>query len=574
MFDLCTNMRRSRRQASISVTSITQVIPAEVDDDEPPIKRTTKRTVKQAIIEEDDEEDSAVVPAKPAIKQSASASGNIKPHTHAYHHFEADEIVPFRTNLIDWYRLNRRKMPWRGDAIEDHTKQTINTWIKENNIPSVKQCPDRIAVSPYGVWVSEIMLQQTRVPTVVNYWIKWMINYPTIKSLAEASEESVNQSWAGLGYYTRARSLHSGAKYVMDNLSGVLPSTVKELQAISGVGPYSAGAISSIAFNQSVGLVDGNVSRVFSRLRAVNQSIKEKASVALHWKLADQLTDIENISIKQSIKSTEPADFNQALMELGATICTPKNPSCDTCPVRKFCRAYQEVDQQKRPSNDQYVYHAGNHPTKKQVVEIAIEEEVEVGQKRKRVTAKSKTVKQTIDPSAECDLCDTLRVTPPQSVTEYPQPTEKSAALEQHVAVCVVVKQTSAKATPSYLFVRRPSEGLLAGQWEFPSLMDCSEGEGKAAIESRQEEIDESLSEWLTNYDAIKKSNKQREPIGSFTHVFSHRKHHMHAERLTIKEDLGIATSERELRWATEKDFESLGLTAGVKKVWQLNKKH
>ena len=200
--------------------------------------------------------------------------------------------------------------------------------------PSLTRLFSRHRGIRYATWVSEIMLQQTRVETVIRYFLTWMERFPTIEALASASAEEVNSVWAGLGYYRRARMLHEGAQHVVRELGGRLPRTVPELLKIKGVGPYTAGAIASIAFAQAAPVVDGNVIRVFSRLHAIDGD--PATLLKPSWKLAEHLLD-----------RSRPGDYNQGLMELGATVCTPKSPKCGECPLQNQCRARAQV----RPSS-------------------------------------------------------------------------------------------------------------------------------------------------------------------------------------------------------------------------------
>lgn len=190
--------------------------------------------------------------------------------------------------LLAWYRKNRRDLPWR-----------------EN-------------VSPYRTWISEIMLQQTTVAAVVPYYKRFLSRFPDASALADAPEEEVMRLWAGLGYYSRARNMHAAAKKIK---AGGFPMTPEGVLGLPGVGRYTAGAICSIALGLPEPLVDGNVSRVFSRLFLEND-VKE------HWKKAEELVDRKS-----------PGDWNQALMELGATLCSPENPKCGACPAASFCGA-------------------------------------------------------------------------------------------------------------------------------------------------------------------------------------------------------------------------------------------
>jgi len=209
---------------------------------------------------------------------------------------DIEELLLEPHSLLHWYDLNKRSLPWREESC-----------------------------SPYGVWVSEIMCQQTRVDTVVGYYKKWMTAFPTVKELALASADQVNSLWAGLGYYRRARNLHAGAQKVYHELGGEMPSTVADLLSIPGIGPYTAGAIASIAFKRQAAVVDGNVIRVFARLGAVEEQPSKLLKAC--WKVAEKI-----------VPQSRSGDFNQSLMELGATVCTPANPKCDQCPISSICR--------------------------------------------------------------------------------------------------------------------------------------------------------------------------------------------------------------------------------------------
>lgn len=211
--------------------------------------------------------------------------------------------------LTPWFKANARSLTWRGTR------------------------------DPYAIWVSEIMLQQTRVETVERYYARFLARFPTVDALAAADEDTVLEAWSGLGYYRRARLLHRGAQYVDRELGGALPGTAADLRRIPGVGAYTAGAIASIAFDQPEPLVDGNVARVFSRLRAVDDPAQQGAQAAEHWSRA-----------RAVLQHGEPRVLAQGLMELGATICTPKQPRCDACPTAHLCEAYRQGKQAKIPA--------------------------------------------------------------------------------------------------------------------------------------------------------------------------------------------------------------------------------
>lgn len=212
------------------------------------------------------------------------------------------------TALLEWYYQNARKLPWRtiGGAHFDS----------------------------YQVWISEIMLQQTTVKTVEGYFQKWIKRFPTLKELALADEQEVLLYWQGLGYYTRARKIHECAKVLLNTYNGQFPRKRKELLKLPGIGPYSASSILAFAFNQKETVVDGNVIRVLSRLYGIETAVdKEKI-----FQLAEELTD-----------SKHPADYASAIMDLGATICTPQSAKCLLCPWQKYCIAKEKCIQDKIP---------------------------------------------------------------------------------------------------------------------------------------------------------------------------------------------------------------------------------
>lgn len=221
------------------------------------------------------------------------------------------DIYQFQKQLISWYEQNKRDLPWRKDQ------------------------------DPYKVWVSEVMLQQTRVDTVIPYFERFMKLYPTIYDLAQADEQEVLKMWEGLGYYSRARNLHEAVQEVVEKYDGIVPSDGKKLEKLKGIGPYTKGAILSIAFHKAVAAVDGNVMRVLSRILLIFENITEYRTRTLFEKYANQL-----------ISKRNPGAFNQGLMELGALICKPRNPLCHKCPVRSFCKAYEEDMQEKLPVRD------------------------------------------------------------------------------------------------------------------------------------------------------------------------------------------------------------------------------
>jgi A/G-specific adenine glycosylase len=193
-----------------------------------------------------------------------------------------------------------------------------------------RDLPWRATSDPYAIWVSEIMLQQTRVATVIPYWQRWMAKFPTVRALAEAPLDDVLAAWAGLGYYSRARNLWSGARVIVQR-GGALPARAAELREVPGIGPYTAGAIASIAFGERAPLVDGNVARVLARVFAITDDIKSTAGQRALWARAGDL-------MAALPERAAPGDLNQGLMELGATVCAPTAPRCLVCPLAALCK--------------------------------------------------------------------------------------------------------------------------------------------------------------------------------------------------------------------------------------------
>ena len=209
--------------------------------------------------------------------------------------------MDFKNKLTYWYSNNKRDLPWRNTQ------------------------------NPYHIWLSEIILQQTQVKQGLPYYDAFIKQYPTVFDLANASEEEVLKLWQGLGYYSRARNLHTTAKYVAFELNGHFPNNYKDLLKLKGVGDYTASAIASIAFNEVAAVVDGNVYRVLSRYFGIKTPINSTDGIKEFKKLASNLIDKE-----------QPAKFNQAIMEFGATQCKPKNPNCTVCPLNDSCIALQK----------------------------------------------------------------------------------------------------------------------------------------------------------------------------------------------------------------------------------------
>lgn len=592
----------------------------------------------------------------------------------SFHYFTNEEARNIRKALMIWYRKNRRKLPWRGDPppfdgstagysannnqkkkVKIDKKSTITSYFKSKNKESKDSkedhknqknvvTPDPNAkiddinptpISAYGVWVSEIMLQQTRVEAVIPYYIRWMKSFPTVKSLANASEEEVNAHWAGLGFYRRARYLHKGAKQVIELHNGSLPITAKELSTISGIGPYTAGAIASIAYNENVPVVDGNVCRVLARLKGIANHIKAPVlKDDIGWKLARQIIDAGDPNNINDYGSA--GEVNQALMELGATFCSPSGSGMDEDdPLKNFylstkiskCIAdIMKLDVEKKKQNT--AFHS--------LLDIL---------EKSAIIRESKSAK-----GEKCKLCDQDGIDYVfgqiikdledniSDINEYeigslghnaiPIPPPKKKKREEVFAVAVLC-DSSAKVKRKrkqsvrqgdgerWLLIQRPAKGLLAGQWEFPSVCVWSSSDdqkkskarngakGKSTkapskgsddvpfIESRirQKSLDKFLEtkvllpssvEEDTN-DLIKSfSTCPRIVVGdeALEHIFSHIRHTMWVEYTSIKYPPSLPSSwvvslsldsenneERAVRWMSEEDMKNVGITSGVTKV-------
>ncbi len=211
---------------------------------------------------------------------------------------ETADILFFKTQLMQWSRENPRPLPWKGEK------------------------------DPYIIWLSEIILQQTRVEQGIAYFERFRKNYPTVSALAAAPEDEIMKNWEGLGYYARARNMHATAQYICNELDGIFPTTYEGILALKGIGTYTAAAVASFAYNLPYAVLDGNVFRVLARFLGIAEPIDGTAGKKLFANLAQQMLDLE-----------QAGAYNQALMDFGATQCTPQTPLCSTCPMRQKCKA-------------------------------------------------------------------------------------------------------------------------------------------------------------------------------------------------------------------------------------------
>ncbi|NWY42295.1 MUTYH glycosylase, partial [Sylvia atricapilla] len=407
------------------------------------------------------------------------------------------EVEALRGNLLAWYDRCKRDLPWRA-------------LVTARGVGGVGASALTPALLP-AVWVSEIMLQQTQVATVIDYYNRWMQKWPTLQALAQASLEEVNELWAGLGYYSRGKRLQEAARKVVAELAGRMPRTAEDLQKLlPGVGRYTAGAIASISYGQATGVVDGNVIRVLCRLRCIGADSSSPAVI-------DRLWDMANVLVDRS----RPGDFNQALMELGATVCVPKAPLCGECPVKQHCQAWRRVSLFGKPSP------------------VPDVEDCCVG---------------------DCPLCPPATEPWDSSlgVTNFPRKAAKKPPRVMRTATCVL-EQRGCHGASEYLIVQRPSSGLLAGLWEFPSLplaQDLQE-------EKEREELAHHLQAWMGRPVAA----KGLQFIGEVVHIFSHIHQTYVVYSLRLDGDVTLDPALSPSRWVTEDEFHASAVSTAMKKV-------
>ncbi|XP_062412517.1 adenine DNA glycosylase [Sardina pilchardus] len=435
---------------------------------------------------------------------SAVKEEPIEAESSSYHYFQnPEDIGSFRSNLLSWYDQTKRELPWRTVAM---TEKDIN-------------------VRTYAVWVSEIMLQQTQVATVIDYYNKWMKKWPTVEKLAEATLEEVNQMWAGLGYYSRGRRLHEGAQKVVSELGGEMPRTPEQLlKQLPGVGRYTAGAISSIALGQVAGAVDGNVIRVLCRARAIGADSTSPAVTEALWKIAETLVDPQR-----------PGDFNQSMMELGARVCTPKNPLCNQCPVKTHCHAFKKVSvkQQKECKTLQSKLNPA-------------------------VNGSTPDIESCVT-TGPCQLCLSEPWDSQLGVQNYPRKPSKKAARVERTLVCVLEREKVGEEK-EYLLSQRPSKGLLAGMWELPGVL---EEEGSSEMKLKK-----SLCAEVGKLLGVLLDKEPLEFVGEVVHIFSHIHQTYVVYSMVCPDHKNREKST--VRWITTSALQEAAVSTGVKKIMKL----
>lgn len=493
-----------------------------------------------------------------------------------------------RKALLSWFDgvSTKRSMPWR------------KTWInpKDHDQDELRNLLERRA---YEVWISEIMLQQTRVAVVIDYWNRWMEKWPTIHDLAAANADDVLSAWRGLGYYSRATRIHEAAKLVVNDptMKGSLPSCTQDLEAkVPGVGRYTAGAISAIVFGRAAPMVDGNVLRVLSRQLGLFGNAKtNKVVIDTLWAAADALvkaiardgTEVQND--KDVETSDRPGRWGQALMELGSTICVPK-PNCSECPVTSTCRAYAEgktlVSNKDRDTKIADIEDMCDlcEPFEEATSSDDTDVKVEVAKTAKKTKAnEGKSKQMTLSAFAFKGPNEDKPSTTKAAVSTSPRDMEtivdharkfplkviKKAVREEETLVCVI-----RRGDGQYLIQKRPEKGLLAGLWEFPSYMLQDLKEGNTPAKRRSKAL-AYVSKLAGEHGGKASKPKYVEELGSVPWLFSHIKLTMHVHFFTLEDGNLTDTKSLEssrLRWATSEAVDEESMGTGMRKCWALAK--
>lgn len=467
-----------------------------------------------------------------------------------------------------------RAMPWRKH------------WINPSTEPDASQLRELLERRAYEVWISEIMLQQTRVAVVIDYWNRWMDKWPTIQDLAAADPEDVLAAWRGLGYYSRATRIHEASKLVVGDpaMQGLLPSATNDLEAkVPGVGRYTAGAISAIVFGRAAPMVDGNVLRVLSRQLGIYGNIKtDKKVIDTIWAAADAL--VQTVALDrpdhedESEVSDRPGRWGQALMELGSTVCTPK-PNCSQCPVTASCRVYNEAKNTEQNKGavirdiedlctlcEPLEEETDNSPEPTALQESKPNPKTtdkNKGPKQMTLAAFSftggKPAKQNDSKKEDSGKNGAQQEAISNYARKFPLKTAKKPVREEETVVCAIRRPDG-----SYLIHRRPDKGLLAGLWEFPSKTLPSKDD-YVTTKQRTALAKAHMKTLLGGA-----SPKHMGELGSVPWLFSHLKLTMHVHLFRLGGDGAECGIGDRARWSDNVEGESMG--TGMRKCWALVK--
>lgn len=555
--------------------------PDEADEEGPARSRSAKRRKVSSHSSKDPALYRRLFGKDAAATTREACTPPARHHSLEYHRpllLAKDDGPENRRSLLSWFDSvsSTRAMPWR------------KPWINPRLVTDPSTLRQALERRAYEVWISEIMLQQTRVAVVIEYWNRWMARWPTIHDLARADPEDVLAAWRGLGYYSRATRIHEAARLVVQDaeVQGLLPAAAADLEArVPGVGRYTAGAISSIVFGRAEPMVDGNVLRVLSRQLGIYGNIKTDRSVIdTIWAAADALVKAvaaddepdEGDLAGQGLTSDRPGRWGQALMELGSTVCTPK-PNCSLCPVTASCRVYGEgmaLAEKKAHSPD--AVDMEDLCTLCEPFEEAVEggDEDTVAQPataRKKADSKQLSLADfafKVEGSRKAAATPT-RGPPTEAIADharkFPLKTVKKAVREEETLVCAIQRPDG-----SFLIHRRPERGLLAGLWELPSSVVSDPGEttAKQRLQMAQSYASTLLAaeggEGPPGLDHVG-------ALGSVPWLFSHLKLTMHVHLFRARDDKCDAARSRTSlpsRWSDDVESESMG--TGMRKCWAL----
>ncbi|KAG6041484.1 hypothetical protein E4U41_004061 [Claviceps citrina] len=568
------------------------------------IRTTKKRKLTSARNSRNNALPSALFEPGAVTNPDACAPSTGRHHSLSYHRpllLCKDRGLEHRRSLLSWFDSvsTARAMPWR------------KAWINPSPLPESDpvQIREQLARRAYEVWISEIMLQQTRVVVVIDYWKRWMDKWPTIHDLAAADAEDVLAAWRGLGYYSRATRIHEAAKMVVQDeaMNGLLPSATADLVAkVPGVGRYTAGAISAIVFGRPAPMVDGNVLRVLSRQLGIYGNIKtDKQVIDAIWAAADALVkavsrdggDGQDEEDADSTVSNRPGRWGQALMELGSTICTPK-PNCASCPISASCRVYGEAEAMSQPIGAGHAADMEDACTICEPFEEDVDHDPELQALREKKNTNANAQpekKKQARPKQTTLAAFAFTGNPPKGppvknkdrrheaeaqeaisnyARKFPIKTAKKPVRVEEQVVCAIRRHDG-----DYLIQRRPEKGLLAGLWEFPST-SISEPEKKCSQKERKEMARAHAASILgSSVKSEHGSSVQVEHVGELGSVpwlFSHIKLTMHVHMFRLVSPGGIdaegpgTVAGRPVRWTADVEKESMG--TGMRKCWDLVK--
>jgi A/G-specific adenine glycosylase len=428
--------------------------------------------------------------------------------------------------------------------------------------PPHSLAPAALAQRAYEVWISEVMLQQTRVQTVVGYWERWMARWPTIQDLAAAGEEEVLGVWAGLGYYSRAGRVWRAAGGVVRESGGLLPGSVEGLMRVEGIGRYTAGAVAAIVFGVPAPMVDGNVLRVLSRQMGVLGDVKgDRRVVALLWEAAEWLVKAVAADGEEEV-SERPGLWGQALMELGSTVCTPK-PNCAVCPITATCRAHAEglaLAANKRAAcevtdmEDLCTLCAPYEQALEDGEEGGVEETKSEPNRREGRLSRFFAAPQATGPPATTVPDARALKTISSHARKFPLKKPKKKVREEETLVCAIRRSSDGQL----LINRRPEKGLLGGMWELPShtLPDSN----KSTVMGRKTKAVDYVAGLVAAGNArsttARAAVSHSADLGSVPWLFSHLKLTMHVHLFEVGGAGGVPELRDQARWATMKEID------------------